>query len=981
MEAIPLATRSFRSVTLILVALLLANVALSSSAATQEGGPNLLVNGDFEAGDTGWTVPPDPGGRFEVIPDPDSPGSVARLTAEGFSMLQASQDFEIAPNTEYRLTARGCCTGEGYLSAGVALFWSPLGSRRYDSLDAESPGWQDLDTGWVYPGPDSTTLSAVLALENEGSPDVQPILLDDVVLQARPRAGPTPTPTPDREPNIYLNEVMHRAGERDWNGDGVVNFEDPWIEIYREPIGTQPVNLEGWFLDDGPGGSERFRLVGSTNIDNYAVLHTAYTRINLARNDLVLQLYRPDGSLADEAAFPLAAPDLSAGRFPDGTGGVTLEHAPTYLAANGSLGPAPRPEPRDMTIAEARALNSEDPIRIRGAVTAPPNLVGPKRMYVQDETAGILVLVTEDAPAIPQGSVVEVTGLAQTYFGEVALRPEDGGIVPSSEAVPQPEPARVQTGSIDAYTEGSLVTLRGRVASTSKPSVQVDDGSGEARVTLPESAAIPWPSPQSEDTLTAAGVVSSFNGSYQVLVRYAPDVTIERPPPPQPRDVTIREARTAPDDELLRVEGVVTAPPGALGEGRMYLQDASGGILVAGLPAAVALGSGDRVRLTGTAGASQGERLLRPRSPEDIARVGAGAPLPPTRVDLGAVGADTEGVLVEVEGTIATASWPSLYLDHAGEDVRVYASATARLQNPEARRGDRLRAAGVVSGRAGRYRVLPYLQAQLAVTRVEPPPEHRRASVAEARIAPDGAKLLVEAVVTAPPGALASRQMHIQDSTAGILVTLPEGAPSLAPGDVAQVRGEAGSHFGQRALRAEDGGVSLLRHGAPPAPRTLRSLEVGPATEGLLARVQGAVTGSGRPVIRVDDGIGEARVRLAEAAQIPWPSPERGDTLLATGIVGSHTGAYHLLPRTAGDLSLRRPPPPAPRRVSVREARAAADDALLEVEAVVTAPPGVLGRSRVYAQDSTGGIMVTGVGDASGLRGGDRVRLIGRAAP
>ncbi len=73
---------------------------------------------------------------------------------------------------------------------------------------------------------------------------------------ATPTSTVTLTPMPTIEPmtiTVRLNEIMPATAQ-----DGAVDEGDEWIELYNE--GPLAADLSGWFLDDGPGGSEPYQM-------------------------------------------------------------------------------------------------------------------------------------------------------------------------------------------------------------------------------------------------------------------------------------------------------------------------------------------------------------------------------------------------------------------------------------------------------------------------------------------------------------------------------------------------------------------------------------------------------------------------------------------------------------------------------------------------------------------------------------------------
>lgn len=66
-----------------------------------------------------------------------------------------------------------------------------------------------------------------------------------------PTPTATPTVTPTTEPvtttSVWINEIMPRPGFRDWNGDGLVNDGDAWIELHNTT--QQALDISHWVLE------------------------------------------------------------------------------------------------------------------------------------------------------------------------------------------------------------------------------------------------------------------------------------------------------------------------------------------------------------------------------------------------------------------------------------------------------------------------------------------------------------------------------------------------------------------------------------------------------------------------------------------------------------------------------------------------------------------------------------------------------------
>lgn len=135
--------------------------------------------------------------------------------------------------------------------------------------------------------------------------------------------APTPTrvPTlPPPPPLIAINEFVPRPGS-DWNGDGVVNQGDEYIELLNH--GVIPVNLSGYRLDDEANiGSNPFSLPSVTlQPGERIVFYGSQTGLLLSDGGDGVRLLRPNGQLMDAYNyFVVYYPDQAFCRLPDNGG-------------------------------------------------------------------------------------------------------------------------------------------------------------------------------------------------------------------------------------------------------------------------------------------------------------------------------------------------------------------------------------------------------------------------------------------------------------------------------------------------------------------------------------------------------------------------------------------------------------------------------------------------------------------------------------
>jgi len=131
-----------------------------------------------------------------------------------------------------------------------------------------------------------------------------------------------------------LNEFLPNA-QRDWNGDGVLDPGDDWIELHN--AGSLPWDLKGWMLDDsdGPASSPPYVIPSGTVLapGAYAVFYASVTGLDLHNTSDTVRLLAPDGSIVDLYTYYNAPRDRSYS-LTEGCA-WTLEFPPSPGRANG----------------------------------------------------------------------------------------------------------------------------------------------------------------------------------------------------------------------------------------------------------------------------------------------------------------------------------------------------------------------------------------------------------------------------------------------------------------------------------------------------------------------------------------------------------------------------------------------------------------------------------------------------------------------
>lgn len=351
---------------------------------------------------------------------------------------------------------------------------------------------------------------------------------------------PQPEPSPGRagsrptgEPGIRLNEVLPAPRRVDWDGDGRAGFEDEWIELFNpEP---RAVDLTGWRLEDRDRAGWAYTLPAGSRIaaGGFLLVHRRQSTIALANAVDTIRLYRPEGVEADRFGWDRSPGyDRSWSRSVDGGGDWTADYAVTPGQPN-----RPRPKRKDsepgaagkggtgpgeagtglagdrVPLADLRGLPAGTRVQVRGWVTAPPERLAARSLYLGDAQSGILVyLAPREAslPALALGDRVLASGRLKDYHGERELvldRPD--ALIREGPGEP-PGAVTVPSGALTDANEGRLVRIVGRVVGFGGPTLTLDDGSGRARVLVREATGMrrPWVEPG--QWLAVTGIVGQY---------------------------------------------------------------------------------------------------------------------------------------------------------------------------------------------------------------------------------------------------------------------------------------------------------------------------------------------------------------------------------------------------------------------------------------------------------------------------------------
>jgi hypothetical protein len=528
--------------------------------------------------------------------------------------------------------------------------------------------------------------------------------------------------------------------------------------------------------------------------------------------------------------------------------------------------------------------------------------------------------------------------------------------------------------------------------------------------------------------------------------------------------ISIADARTLPDGATARISGTLTTPLGVLDAGHGgFVQDASAGLaLYLDATAETALPAGTVVVVTGSLDTRYSQRTLRVDA-ADVVAIGSAALPVPVGVATGGAGEVLEGTRIGISGTTvgspsALADGTAFTVDDGSGPLRVIVAAAA-LGDLAVPSGTMVVAAGPLGQRDSSgtglegYRVFATEPGEFVVVEATPTPSSSvgpvpsptpepeptptptasispstppvtptptlappptptppasppvSTPIAIARTQPIGTRVAVIGTVTAEASRLGTPPLiAIGDVSGGIVVRIPDGTAPPARNARLLVTGQLADPYGQLEIRPQVGGIQVVGTAGPIAPRTIAGHDLGESMEGVLVRLDGAMTSTVRKAtsgdlafdLRAADGTLQ-RI-MADASSGLGPSSfTKGSSYRLTGIVGqraSHKSAldgYRLWLRDRADVVLLGSPQPGSSgspgstpsassvsTISIGRALLVRDGAV-RVVAVVTVGASLLDASgrRIVIQDASAAVEVYLPSNATAPRAGRRVSVEG----
>jgi len=335
---------------------------------------------------------------------------------------------------------------------------------------------------------------------------------------------------------LFINEILPAPYDHDWDGDGTADHLDEWVEIHN-PL-NRPIGLGGWRLTDNSSIAYDIPLDTIIPARGFATFYRAQMGFSLNNNGDTVSLIHSNGTTVDTFRYAHSPGyDETWCRLPDGGTRWSDNCGPSPNASNWEL---TAPGPLKVSIFDAKRLTPEAWVHIEGRVTAPPDLLVNRIMYIQDETAGIMIYLPKNHNYCDLGRKVELQGHLRIYHGEFEIAVSERGDVKCTDPGTPPPPLPIATGSLLEPYEGMLVLLEGPAVEFLGRSIfWLDDNSGWAKIFIRQRTGIKKPFIEMGTPITVMGIVSQYTASngkpsrddYRLLPRYQEDIILPTLPP------------------------------------------------------------------------------------------------------------------------------------------------------------------------------------------------------------------------------------------------------------------------------------------------------------------------------------------------------------------------------------------------------------------------------------------------------------------
>lgn len=314
---------------------------------------------------------------------------------------------------------------------------------------------------------------------------------------------------------IYISEFLPNPEGDDGEGE--------WIEIFNSA--RQSVDLSGWTLDDGEGGSKPYSIPSGTMIDeeSYVLFTREDTKLSLNNTNDKVRLFAPNKSLVDSIAYSKVLEGKSYARLNGRwtwTEPTSEEPNVETLKASSKAGGA-QDGFRTVSLKDLHELPLNTGVAVQGIVTLPPKTAAKTYLYIGGESeeretqVGIQVQLRSGAwPELATGDRIEVRGVVTESTGERRIRASSVVKLDGGNAL---SPHLITVSEITDDVIGSLVKVSGTIVELKSSTAYLNDDSGEIRVYLHAGIPDARESLAEGETYEVTGVVSKTAAGLRII--------------------------------------------------------------------------------------------------------------------------------------------------------------------------------------------------------------------------------------------------------------------------------------------------------------------------------------------------------------------------------------------------------------------------------------------------------------------------------
>ena len=310
--------------------------------------------------------------------------------------------------------------------------------------------------------------------------------------------------------------------------------DSEWIELHN--TGETTVNLKGWSLDDGEGGSSPFTVEEDLFIEagQYLIIDRAMSGLALNNSGDAVRLMDPDGVIVSEYTYVtchegkswawINSEWIETMDITPGAENIVSVQTAEFLD-EASDNPEDYDESTYLTVnlQEARNLPLQSKIVTQGQVSVLPGVLGKQIMYVSG--SGMQVYFSKALwPELSLGDRISLKGSLSESRGERRIlikETQDIEKISGGELSPPLEISLTQVG--EEY-EGNLVKVKGEIIEKNGSKLYLLSGSEEAVLKIKKGTEINLASFENGDEIEAVGIVSQYDENYFVLPRRQEDL-------------------------------------------------------------------------------------------------------------------------------------------------------------------------------------------------------------------------------------------------------------------------------------------------------------------------------------------------------------------------------------------------------------------------------------------------------------------------